>query len=324
MPLSFPASPTTGQQSTQNGRTFSWTGYAWELVAASGGGGLSWSSVPASATATGTAGNIAYDNANGFFYVATNTDTWKRAALSTWVNWAPTALSGLSVWFDSSDASTLYDSTSGGSLAGANATVKRWQDKSGNSRHATSNTGPTRKTAAINSLDALLFDGSTSNLSFSGNVYGTSGYTTVFAVVRKASVSGTAMIMSQDNGALSPRTYQYLRVVDASLQSIWFTSGPTAQSVSAASSVSANTTFLATLRIGAGGGAVSLNGTAGTANSNVSGVLTNTEPTYIGAFAYASNEFGGHICEVVAYDSALSDANKAVVESYLMTKWGVA
>lgn len=38
MPLSFPSSPTTGQQSTQNGRTYSWTGYAWELVAASGGG----------------------------------------------------------------------------------------------------------------------------------------------------------------------------------------------------------------------------------------------------------------------------------------------
>ncbi len=38
MPLSFPASPTVGQTSTQNGRTYTWTGYAWELVAASGGG----------------------------------------------------------------------------------------------------------------------------------------------------------------------------------------------------------------------------------------------------------------------------------------------
>ena len=38
MPFSFPSSPTVGQQSVQNGRTFSWTGYAWELVAASGSG----------------------------------------------------------------------------------------------------------------------------------------------------------------------------------------------------------------------------------------------------------------------------------------------
>ena len=34
MPFSFPSSPTAGQQSTQNGRTYSWTGSAWELVAA--------------------------------------------------------------------------------------------------------------------------------------------------------------------------------------------------------------------------------------------------------------------------------------------------
>lgn len=33
MPFSFPASPTVGQQSTQNGRVYSWTGTAWELVA---------------------------------------------------------------------------------------------------------------------------------------------------------------------------------------------------------------------------------------------------------------------------------------------------
>lgn len=33
MPLSFPSSPTTNQQSTQNGRTYQWDGYAWNLVA---------------------------------------------------------------------------------------------------------------------------------------------------------------------------------------------------------------------------------------------------------------------------------------------------
>jgi hypothetical protein len=31
MALSFPSSPTVGQTSTQNGRQFTWSGYAWEL-----------------------------------------------------------------------------------------------------------------------------------------------------------------------------------------------------------------------------------------------------------------------------------------------------
>jgi hypothetical protein len=32
MPLSFPSSPTVGQTSAQNGRTYVWSGYAWELT----------------------------------------------------------------------------------------------------------------------------------------------------------------------------------------------------------------------------------------------------------------------------------------------------
>jgi hypothetical protein len=33
MALSFPSSPSVGATSTQNGRQYTWTGYAWELVA---------------------------------------------------------------------------------------------------------------------------------------------------------------------------------------------------------------------------------------------------------------------------------------------------
>jgi len=63
MPFSFPSSPSVGQQSQQNGRTFSWNGHAWELVAASGGGGVSddsrWNffKPPAPTGVTATAGN---------------------------------------------------------------------------------------------------------------------------------------------------------------------------------------------------------------------------------------------------------------------------
>lgn len=36
MPLAFPLNPTVGQQSVQNGRTYQWSGYAWELVTQAG------------------------------------------------------------------------------------------------------------------------------------------------------------------------------------------------------------------------------------------------------------------------------------------------
>jgi hypothetical protein len=80
MPFSFPASPSVGATSTQNGREYRYAGNnVWELVAASGGG-LTWSAVPASATASGTAGEIAYDGSN--LYIATGTNNWVRFASS--------------------------------------------------------------------------------------------------------------------------------------------------------------------------------------------------------------------------------------------------
>lgn len=39
-------------------------------------------SAPATASSTGTAGDIAYDS--GFLYVCTATNTWKRVAIATW------------------------------------------------------------------------------------------------------------------------------------------------------------------------------------------------------------------------------------------------
>lgn len=62
------------------------------------------------------------------------------------------------VWFDASDANTLYDATSGGSLVASDGSVKRIEDKSGNSRHASrggSSGWPVRKVSNQNGLDTL-------------------------------------------------------------------------------------------------------------------------------------------------------------------------
>jgi hypothetical protein len=54
------------------------------ITGSGGGSGLSWSSVPASATASGTAGQIAHDASR--IYVCTATNTWKRTLISSWVS----------------------------------------------------------------------------------------------------------------------------------------------------------------------------------------------------------------------------------------------
>jgi hypothetical protein len=85
----FPATGASGTlyHATDVKKIFFWDAVGSFYVEAgpSGGGGggvsgLTWSSVPASDTATATAGSIAYDGT--FFYVAVDTNQWRRSALS--------------------------------------------------------------------------------------------------------------------------------------------------------------------------------------------------------------------------------------------------
>jgi hypothetical protein len=78
--------------------------------------------------------------------------------------WTPGDIT-TSLWLDGADSSTLYDATTGGSLVAADGEIARWEDKSGNSRHATQASAgarPIRKTAIQNGRDVLRLAGSQS------------------------------------------------------------------------------------------------------------------------------------------------------------------
>ena len=144
MPFSFPSSPSVGQTSTQNGRSYTYAGNGvWELTPASGGGGPTWSSVPASPTATGTAGSIAYDNANGFFYVATAQNSWRRAALSTWVTDPLFSSVSTLLHFDGTNGSTTFSDSSSNAISytGTAATISTAQSKFGGASGAFAGSG---------------------------------------------------------------------------------------------------------------------------------------------------------------------------------------
>jgi hypothetical protein len=101
----------------------------------------------------------------------------------------PKSISGLAGWWDGSDPATLFDATSGGSLVAASGTVGRWEDKSGNGRHATQGNGnsrPVRSVAAFNGRDALDFDGANDFLALSSTIETVNG-ASIFMVAKKRS-----------------------------------------------------------------------------------------------------------------------------------------
>ena len=254
---------------------------------------------------------------------------------------------GLQLWLDASDASTVFDATTGGSLVAADGGVARWEDKSGNGRHATqgtSNSRPIRKTAIQNGLGVLRFDGTDDFLDSTDFLDLTSGQAmTAFVVLKRASTGGNQQILSK---------YGFSNASDDSTQKGWYwrfssTDRITAQFTNQAnagsstrlsdSTVTASSFTVLTLKSSAGSLSSSIfyrNSSVVASSATASAMETLSDTTYaitIGALRYTFNSAtdkylqfaNADYAEVIIYNSALSDTDRAAVESYLISKWGI-
>jgi hypothetical protein len=332
------AFPATGSSSgviyvaTDTARAYIWAGAYIEVGANGGGSGIAWSSAPASATATGTAGQIAYDG--DYLYVATAANTWERAALSTWTPVA--SIAGLQAWYDASDASTLYDATSGGSLVAADGAVARWQDKSGNGRHATQDSQtlqPLRKAAVRAGRDVLRFDGSNDSLRAS-NVFNATASYTVFFVGRGDTIddNGRAFVSLAPETTLTQGYFHYLYRNDITNKSrVMFTTDGVDQNLS--TDTAASTTYNAFHYMSAVHSATQrewwVNGVSqGTANTASGSAVFSSAELRVGWYYARSAGAGfysleGDIGEIIIYNTALSSTDRGRVESYLAAKWAI-
>jgi len=75
----------------------------------------------------------------------------------------PKTISGLQLWLDANDKNTIFDNNTGGSLITTNGgLIGRWEDKSGNGRHALQSSSIIRPTLNLNiqnNLNCVRFDG---------------------------------------------------------------------------------------------------------------------------------------------------------------------
>ena len=254
---------------------------------------------------------------------------------------------GLQLWLDAADASTLYDATTGGSLVAADGGVARWEDKSGNGRHATQGTAgarPARKTAIQNGLDVLRFDGTDDFLDSTDFLDLTAGQAmTAFVVFKRATTGRTDSLLSKygfsnagDNSTQKGWEWTVLNTDKLRARYTTFASNGFSTRLSD-STVTASSFTVLTLK----GSAGSLSSSTMYRNSSVIAssatatameTLDNTSyAVTIGALRYTFNaatekylQFAsGDFAEVIMYNSALSDTDRAAVESYLISKWGI-
>jgi len=294
----------------------------------SSNGGSSWTtfnkaaSTSTSSVVTGLTNNVGYIfRAAAINAVGTGSYSTPSSLVITNII---SSISGLQLWLDAADTSTLFDATTGGSLVAADGAVARWEDKSGNARHTTQSTGgnrPLRKTAIQNGLGVLRFDGSNDFVTCS---IGSIRNCTVFVVLANKN-------QSIDSGeidnifAFGPFTNPPNNRGFALNSSNIFGSNTQRQLYDESLPTGSQTT-----RKNGNTSPVTLSLSefcvASTVASGVSADLGSTFSVCRVWFQSDLNVYYGQndIGEIIVYNSALSDADRSAVESHLMTKWGIS
>jgi hypothetical protein len=232
---------------------------------------------------------------------------------------APTEFSGLQVWLDASDTTRLFQLSGGTTAVAANLDpVGYWGDKSGNNRHFTNIGGSTTtRPTWVSSLSTVRFDGTNDYLSSFFNITYTAQ--TVFVVVSQRAYASSGRIYTQvSSGGADSTTGYYIPCLQSSttneLASL-FSGFKSSVAVRGLSSFNVFTSWMSSTS-----GVNFSNGSSGSyygATINYAVALSR-----IGATATtANNYFNGDISEVIVYNRALTNNERADVEYYLTRKW---
>jgi len=276
----------------------------------------------------------------------TATLTLNNAAASNFVVvndtsvWSPATISGLQLWMDASDTSTLFDSNVGGNNVTANSTaIGRWQDKTGNGRNfiqATSNNRPVFLTNQLNGKSVISFDGindvlASSSSTTNGLLSGVSGIS-IFAVRKtKSTVSTAESTFITYSNLTNTRLHLNVGATDSSNVSLRRISTDANTSVAGGNNTATVGSF------GLYEAVIDFNSAVKTASSYKNGTLLsqNTNLTSTGSTAAVAGNsgIGGapagslwadiDIAEIIIYGAALTTTQRQQVESYLNTKWAL-
>lgn len=249
-------------------------------------------------------------------------------------------ISGLQLWLDSADATTLYDATSGGNLVSADgATVARWQDKSGNGRHATQGTAnarPLLKTSVFNSKNVIRFDGSNDFLSVptsSGLNFGTSGFSVFISLRILRNSNNTTGILSKDDYA-GTNTYKGFLInrydtaggYGVETRNRVSGVGPSANARWNQTNILTNTSYMFGAERDGRVCRFFVNGLQRSSATEASAVdLTNNVALTIAALnGFLPGQFANlDISEILIYNQVLTTSERTSVQNYLNEKWAI-
>lgn len=227
----------------------------------------------------------------------------------------PAQITGLQLWFDANDATTLYQDAAMTTPATLdNDVVGAWKDKSGNNKHATQGTTankPKLKLSTQNSLPAVLGD-TTDYLQTASIAHGIgTGDFYVCAVIRTTTNPVWSCMWA--NGSFAPGFYAKSAV---SKLGVWWDSEK-----AFAAALSQNTTYLVELWRASGTLRAAINGVQDANSFSVSTSVANATSILFQSAA-GSEPLVGYIAELLFVNNYPS-AQIASLRSYLNQKWEI-
>lgn len=265
----------------------------------------------------------------------------------------PRSISGLALWLDAADSSTLYTTDAGpvtavsspldiagcalwldasdtATITHAGGAVSEWRDKSSGGRHhtASGSARPTTGTRTQNGLNVIDFDGANNLLT--GNaasltMFQNVPHAAVFVVIKFDALTANQYFFEHKATGAAARFQIFTqpggnlvvggRRLDADSLVTVASVATTSPSLIAGIADYANSDLF----LRAGGATL-----ASTTSFLTDGLTSNTASNGQTLGGVSGLLLDGYIAEVVAYNSSLSPADRARVEAYLAAKWGIS
>lgn len=237
----------------------------------------------------------------------------------------PASISGLSLWLDASDATTLFQDSDGTTPATANNDpVGYWGDKSGNGKNATQATAglkPRLKTALINGLNAVNLDGgdtlvtpaiALTTFTVLTVFRATDGYILYEHSIDAGANDGSLLIVRSNTTIIARRGANRS---DKNIASLWGHDNTWRIATHTMDGTHAGHTLY--LNGSIPGGLVDGANTANPGSGSASAVL------YIGSRVGATAWVTGDLAELLVVSPVLSTDDREMMEAYLNAKWAV-
>lgn len=241
---------------------------------------------------------------------------------------SPLDIGGCVGWWDATDTSTMFQNTNGTSPVTTDGQlVGSWVDKA-TGKVATApgnNNRPTYRTSVVNNKSSLLFDGWDDYFSVLNMPSQTNE--TVFIVTRaNFQESKTHVLIGDQN----PTGYGITLYTSAAVNRIrgsygGYTPGLTGFIYDMPGNSNIDPVLICARR-NSSGASLREAGTdiqSSTTQFTLAYRYMGADPGTASVGTASNNVLNGHICEIIIYSSDLSDSDRAKVESYLATKWGI-